>query len=348
LKKNADPMQVSRSQSDANSSSEVQAKAPALSGAFGRLPPLAPARTLLGAFARTCRFDAALATVMPVLVTTAAAWWWLGRVDGLVAGFAFAAAFTAGLGVHLVAEGADRVQAAAPHVQAALRHAGGELPTRGPQLQNGQTLSLGWISIVISLVCSLWLGLLVGWPMIVFGAAALLLGSAYGARPLRYGARGFGLGESGLFLALGLIPGIGSYYAQTGTIDALALWSLLPFALLVSMMGMAFNLVNVRRDWLIRKRTLSVVLGFGRAIDLTSVLLISAFVTILFSAVVTELPLRTLIALLALPIATGAYAQLDRDQLPPVQGMRLYTATIHCTLVSGVLYAVALITDRLW
>jgi 1,4-dihydroxy-2-naphthoate octaprenyltransferase len=317
-------------------------------GSSGRLPSLTPARTLLGAFARTCRFDAALATVTPVLATTATAWWMAGRIDAPVAAFALAAAFTAGLGIHLAAEGTDRSMAAAPHVQAALRHAGGELPSRGAQLLNGQILSLGWLSLAISFVCSLWLGLLVGWPMLVFGAATLLLGITYGARPVRYGARGFGLGESGLFLALGLIPAIGAYYAQTSTVDALALWSALPFALLVSMMGVSFNLLNVRRDWLIRKRTLAVALGFGRAIDLSTVLLIGAFVTILFTAVVTDLPLRTIVALLALPIATSAYTQLDREQLPPVHGMRLYTAAIRCTLVTGLLYTLALITDRLW
>jgi 1,4-dihydroxy-2-naphthoate octaprenyltransferase len=165
---------------------------------------------------------------------------------------------------------------------------------------------------------------------------------------VRYGAWGFGLGESGLFLALGLIPAIGAYYGQTQTVDALALWSALPFALLVSLMGIAFNLVNARRDWLIRKRTLAVALGFGRAIDLTSVLLIAAFVTIIFTAIVSDLPLRTLVAVLALPIATGAYGQLDREQLPPAQGMRLYTAAIQCTLVAGLLYTLALFTDRLW
>ncbi len=343
-------MQVSRSETEPTShaQSSAQSGARSLPGPLGRLPSLTPAKTLLGAFSRTCRFDAALAAVTPVLAVTAMTWWISGRIDAPVAAFALAAAFMAALGFHLLAEGSDRSMAAAPHVQAALRHAGGELPTRGAQLLNGQILSLGWLTLAISFVCSLWLGLLVGWPMIVFGAASLLLGAAYGAPPLRYGARGFGLGESGLLLALGLIPAIGAYYAQLGTIDARALLGALPFALLVSMMGVSFNLLNARRDWLIRKRTLAVVLGFGRAIDLTSVLLIAAFVTIIFSVVVDDLPLRTLVAVLALPIATSAYGRLDREQLPPAEGMRLYTAAIQCTLVTGLLYTLALLTDRLW
>ncbi len=309
---------------------------------------LRPARTLLGAFARTCRFDAALATVTPALATTATAWWATGSVDLLVAAFVLSAAFSAGLGAHLTAEGVDRRLAEAPHVQAALRHAGGEAPARGAQLLNEQIVSLGWIALAISLVCTLWLGLLVGWPMLVFGGAALALSAAYGARPLRYGAIGFGLGESGLFLALGLIPAVGAYYGQTGAINPQALWSALPFALLVSLIVFSFNLLNARRDWLIRKRTLAVALGFGRAIDLSSVLLIAAFVTIIFTAVITQLPLRTLVALLALPIATRAYSQLDREQMPPAQGLRFYTAAIQCTLVTSLLYTLALLTSRIW
>jgi 1,4-dihydroxy-2-naphthoate octaprenyltransferase len=286
--------------------------------------------------------------VTPVLATTTTVWWLTGRLDLLVAAFTLAAAFMAGLGIHLSAEGADRKRAASPQIQNALRMAGGDVANRGAQLLTGQIISTAWLSFAISLLCSLWLGLLVGWPMLVFGLAVLLLGITYSAWPVRYGARGFGLGESGLFLALGILPSVAAYYAQTGTLDALALWSALPFALLVSFMGIAFNLLNARRDWLIRKRTLAVVLGFARALDLATVLLISAYVTFIFMAIVTDLPLRIMVVLLALPIATAAYSELDREQLPPAQGMRLYTAAIHSTLVAGLLYTLALITDRLW
>ncbi|MGL4648920.1 MAG: hypothetical protein ACRC1H_05900, partial [Caldilineaceae bacterium] len=74
---------MSRSQPEPNSHAhgEAQTGAGVVRGFSGRMPSLTPARTLLGAFSRTCRFDAALATVTPVLATTTAAWWLTGRVD---------------------------------------------------------------------------------------------------------------------------------------------------------------------------------------------------------------------------------------------------------------------------
>jgi 1,4-dihydroxy-2-naphthoate octaprenyltransferase len=321
----------------------------AVRAAAGRFPsPLPAARTLLGAVGRTFRLDAALASAAPVAAVSAAAWWQTGRFDIPVFAFASAAAFAAALGTHMLSEGFDRQRAAAPAVQSALQSARVELAPPPPDLTVGEIKSMGYVALLISLLCSLWLGLLVGWPMVLFGGVSLVLAWAYSAPPLRYGMVGWGLGESGLFLALGLIPSVAGYYAQARTLDPLALWSGAPFALLLSLMLFAHNLLHVRRDWLIRKRTLAVSLGLGRAIDLSTVLVIGAFAFVLLAAIVSGLPLRTMVALLALPIATGAYAQLDREQLPPTQGMRLYTAAVHATLAAAVFYCLALLTDRLW
>lgn len=344
-------MNVSRSQGESNPGGELRAKGEIAHGLAreiaGRLPPMQPARTFVGAFIRICRFDAALATATPVAATAAAAWWISGTIHPFALVFSLAAAFFGGLGIHLLSEAQDRALALAPQLQSALA-ATPDAPVRAPELARGEIQSLGLISLLISFVCSLWLGLLVGWPMILFGAASLLLGFLYSTPPVRYAEWGFGLGESGLFVAVGLLPAIGSYYAQSGTLDALALWSGVPFAMLVSLILLTQSLLHHRRDWLIRKRTLAVSLGLGRAIDLSTVLLIGAFVFILFAAIVSHLPLRTLIAMLALPIATGAYAQLDREVLPPVQGLRLYTAAIQATLATSLLYILAMLTDRLW
>lgn len=323
-------------------------KSGAWRGAPGRIPPVPPAQTLIGALGRTARFDAALAMATPVVATTAAAWWQSGSLNTFAAIFMMAGAFFAALGINLLIEYHDRVRSLEPQVQAALQFINGKPAPHGADLLLGQIQSLAYIALLISFVCSLWMGLLIGWPLVLFSVATIALGITYCAGPIRYGTRGFGLGESGLFIALGLLPALGSYYAQVGTIDALALWSGVPFALLISLIGIAGNLFNYRRDWLIRKRTLAVVLGPARALDLTTVLLIGAFVFILFASVVSSLPLRTMVALLALPIATGAYSRIDREQLPPAEGLRLFTASIHCTLAAALLYILALITDHMF
>jgi len=309
------------------------------------MPPARPARTLLGAFARTCRFDAALAAVTPVIAVSTVAWWQFGRIDIVVLLFAVAAGFGAALGVQLLTEHNDRLRAAAPHVRSALRTAGhADTAARAPDLHLGEIKSLGYISLLISVLCHLWLGLLVGWPMLLFGGVALLMTWGYATKPINYAQWGFGLGESGLFLALGLVPAVGAYYGQTGALDPLAVWSAVPFAMLGSLIMIAHGLMFDRRDWLIRKRTLAVQRGRPRTLDFSAVLLIGAFVFVVFAAIVTDLPLRTMTALLGLPVATSAFAQIDREELPPTQSARLYTAAIHATLATSLLYTLALLT----
>ncbi len=342
-------MDVNRTQIEPTPAPDALPRDIVRKGYAGRVPPVRPAHTLLGAFARTCRFDAALASVTPLIAVATIAWWHTGQLDLVVVLFAIAAGFGTALGVQLLTEYHDRQRAAAPHVKSALRAAGhAEANPQAPDLLLGEIRSLGYIALLISLLCHLWLGMLVGWPMLLFGGVTLLLAWAYSAGPVRYARMGFGLGESGLFLALGLLPAIAGYYAQTGALSHLALWSAVPFAMLGSLILISHGLMADRRDWLIRKRTLAVQMGRARSIDFSSLLLIGAFVFIVFAAIVTELPLRTMLALLGLPVATSVFAQLDREQLPPAQSARLYTAAIHATLATSLLYTLALLTDRLW
>ncbi len=334
---------------DQNPTPDTLQRDTAVGGYARRLPPVRPARTLLEAFARTCRFDAALAAVTPLIAVTTVAWWQLGTVDIVVMLFALAAVYGTALGVQLLSEYQDRYRSAAPQVKSALRSTGqAETGEPLPDLHLGEIKSLGYIAFLMSMLCYLWLGLLVGWPMLLFGGVSLFLAWGYAAAPLRYANWGFGLGESGLFLALGLVPAGAGYYAQTGAFDPLLLWSAIPFAMLGSFILVAHDLMSDRRDWLIRKRTLAVQMGRPRAIDFASILLIGAFVTIIMAAIITELPLRTMLALLALPVATGAFSQMDRELLPPAQSERLYTSAIHATLAASLLYTLALITVRLW
>src|SRR5688572_26616890 len=105
---------------DLNVELAPDAKSGAWRGAPQQTPPVAPARTLLGALGRTARFDGALAMSTPVVAATAAAWWQNGTINVLAALFMVAGAFFAALGINLLIEYYDRLRAQDPQVQAAL------------------------------------------------------------------------------------------------------------------------------------------------------------------------------------------------------------------------------------
>jgi 1,4-dihydroxy-2-naphthoate octaprenyltransferase len=311
-----------------------------------------PARTLIGAYLRVARLDAALALALPAACSACAVWWQTGTLRPGVLVFTLVSVLGVALGAHLLSAYYDGEAAAAAEMRAAAYGSHGPAVVAGslPQEHVSPDLvhSLAYLNLSLAGVCALWAGLLAGWPMVLFVAASIALVVGYAVPPVRYGARGWGLGETGLFLALGFLPALAGFYGQAGTLDTLVTWSALPFALLGAAIVLNHSLLHYRRDWLIRKRTLAVVLGPARAIDLGSLLVIGAFVAILLGASIAELPLRAIIALAALPIAAGPYSRLDRSDLTLPQGLALYSATVNAALATALLFCLALITHRIW
>lgn len=314
-----------------------------------------PARTLIGAYLRVARPGAALALTLPAACSACAVWWTTGALRPGVLIFTLVSVLGVALGAHLLSAFYDGEALAAAEKRAAAHGVSG---AHGPTVATGSlpqehvipdlVHSLAYLSLSLAGVCALWAGLLAGWPMVLFMAASIALVVGHAMPPVRYGARGWGLGEAGLFLALGFLPALAGFYGQAGTLTTLVTWSALPFALLGAAIVLNHNLLHYRRDWLIRKRTLAVVLGPARAIDLGSLLMIGAFVVILLGASITELPLRAIIALAALPIAAGAYSRVDRDELTLPQGLALYSATVNAALATALLFCLALITHHIW
>lgn len=313
-----------------------------------------PARTRIGAYLRVVRLDMALALSLPALCSACIAWWQTGTFHPGVFTFTLVSTFATALGAHLLSAYHDgeltalAEQRPAAHGMAGTRAAApaGLLPREhvSPDIVH----SLGYLALSLAGVCALWAGLLAGWPTVLFLAISIALAAGYAVPPVRFGARGWGLGEAGLLLGLGFLPALAGYYGQAGTLDRPVTWSALPFSLLGAAILLNHSLLYHRRDWLIRKRTLAVSLGPARAIDLGLLLVIGAFVLILLGASIAALPLRAIVALVALPIAAGAYSRLDRDDLTLAQCMGLHSAAVNATLAAALLFCLALLTDHLW
>lgn len=100
-----------------------------------------------------------------------------------------------------------------------------------------------------------------GWPLVVIGLASLLAGYAYtgGPYPLAY----HGLGDVFVLVFFGLVAVGGTYFVQTHTLTAMALWAGVP----VGLLGVALLAVNNTRDYFTDasagKRTLVVRFGVG-------------------------------------------------------------------------------------
>jgi 1,4-dihydroxy-2-naphthoate octaprenyltransferase len=207
-------------------------------------------------------------------------------------------------------------------------------------------LNFGYLLLVLGGLCAFWLAVLTGWPILFFSGSSFLLLAGAVLPPVRYVSRGYGLGEIGLFLSFGLLPLLGGYYAMTQSLSWLPVAAGWPLALLSLVVIHNQNLADWRRDWLAGKRTLAVSLGGARAFDLSSLLTVVAYVGILLMTIFLRLPLWYLVGLATLPLALGAFADIQRSAVTPEDGDRLRVASAKAAIWTGVLLIAALFISR--
>jgi 1,4-dihydroxy-2-naphthoate octaprenyltransferase len=304
---------------------------------------------VLGALARVIRVEASLAVLTPASVAALLAWWQTGRLDVPALVLTLCGLLVSAWGLASWAEYADYlVSQRSPGVRSVpdMGASAYAMMERGV-LAPSTVRDTGLIQLAIGALCTLWLTVLVGWPPLFFNGLSFLLAAIAIWGPLRYGFAGWGLGDLVLWLAVGVLPALTSYYVQAQTIGWLPVWAGIAFGLLAALHYLNRSTVHYRRDWRIHKRTLTVNLGLTRALDVSALLTIAAHVAILLMVVFMDLPLLALMALGALPVALGAFAPMNRDQPTPHQCRRIYWTGLHATMLAGLLFGLALVLDRM-
>jgi 1,4-dihydroxy-2-naphthoate octaprenyltransferase len=205
---------------------------------------------------------------------------------------------------------------------------------------------LGYALIITGLLPYLGLVAIWGWPLMFFYSIMVALTYTYTAPPVRYGYRGWALGEVGLFLGYGFFPLVGSYYIVGHTLGWLPVFVSIPFGLTAILLFANYNFIHHRRDWLMRKRTLVVASGPLRTLDLSAFLTVSIYAVLLCLVSLAYLPMVVLITLAALPLAIRLYGHLRKEELDLEESFQLYRATVTATLWMALLFALALFIDK--
>ncbi len=206
---------------------------------------------------------------------------------------------------------------------------------------------MGYGLVFLGLCCYLALVRQLGWPLMFFYTLALLLVYTYTAPPVRYSYRGWALGEVGLFFGYGFLPLLGSYYIVGQTLTPLALLTAVPFGIASVLLFGNYNFIHHRRDWLMHKRTLVVTAGPKRMLGVNAILTLLIYAVLLVIVSVAHLPVVALITLAALPLAMRIYGQLRGDEIGLEECFLLYRATVTGILWTTLLFALALLADKL-
>ncbi len=199
-----------------------------------------------------------------------------------------------------------------------------------------QVLAAAALAFAVAAVAGLALAALSSWWLVAVGAVCIAAAWTYTGGPLPYGYRA--LGEVFVFVFFGLVAVVGTTFAQTRTLSALAFAVAVPVGLLSVALLVVNNLRDIEGDAVAGKRTLAVLLGERATRLVYAGLLAGAFAVV--AAVGFERP-PVWIALLAAPLVIPpARTVLTGGEGPAL--IRALQGTGLLTLVTGILLATGL------
>jgi 1,4-dihydroxy-2-naphthoate octaprenyltransferase len=278
------------------------------------------------------------ASVIPVLVGTA-----LAIHDGFFDGGRFALTL---LGSMLVQVGTNLVDEYADHIK------GGD---QGKLLAPYKVIALGLLSpqavragavlsFGVATVIGLYLASLTSWLLLFFCAASLLVAYGYSAGPLPLGD--VGLGQPLVFLFMGLLMVMATYYVQTVTLTRQALLVALPVACLVTAILVVNDLRDIDEDRQAGKVTPVSRFGPRFGLGMFVLLVAGAYAVVLGWVAVSPGLLPLLLVLLALPkvVATTRLIRLGNSRSALNRALQ-GSAQLH--LQFGVLLTLGLVLSGL-
>ncbi len=267
-------------------------------------------------FAQTTRARVLPVMIVPVLLGTALAW---DERQVFTIGF-FLLAFVGALAAHLGANVINDVfdfQSGTDQKAATLDSGDVKqtIPTGSVNLLTGKlTLRHYWTLagalFSVALACGVVLTIWRPWTL-AFAVGGFLLAFFYVAPPLRLAYVGRGAGELDIVLAFGVLPLVGAFYVQTGTVS----WAAVALSLAVGLYTMTVlyfhHFLHWRADRAVGKMSPVAALGEERARVVGYALLALVGLAILADSLAGALPWYAAFAALTVLLPINALRQAD-------------------------------------
>jgi 1,4-dihydroxy-2-naphthoate polyprenyltransferase len=159
------------------------------------------------------------------------------------------------------------------------------------------------LSFGVATIIGLYLVMVTSWSLLLFCAASLIVAYSYSAGPMPLG--NVGLGQPLVFVFMGLLMVMATYYVQTTSLTREALLAAIPVACLVTAILVVNDIRDIDEDRQTGKITPVSRLGQGFGLGMFLVLVVGAYVVVLLWVVVRPHFLPLLLVLLALPKAVA-------------------------------------------
>ncbi len=196
-------------------------------------------------------------------------------------------------------------------------------------LSPSAVLRAGAIAFIVGISLGLALIYIRGWWMLVIGGVGFLGGVLYTVLP---GYKYIGLGDVMVFILMGPLMVIGSYFTLAGGFAWNVFYVSLPIGFLVSAILWANNLRDINHDIEAGIKTVVIMLGFERAKMVYNFLLLGAYISVAALVVLKILSAVGFIVLITAPLAVQNImavkkAQADRPEMSV--GLDAATAKLH-------------------
>ena len=281
----------------------------------------------------------------PVIIGSVLAWQQGSSFQWGLFVLALVGAMAAHLGANVINDvfdfGAGTDQAAQAIIQQ-----GNTVATGSRYLLNGKlTLTyyrkLAVVCFAVALLCGIVITIFRPWALL-FGIIGFLLAFFYVAPPVRLAYIGRGLGEIDILISFGILPLVGSFYIQSGTITHIALLAALPIGLYTMVVLYFHHFLHWRADKEVGKITPVVALGEKRARIVGASLLLLTAVMIIVDVNLKVFPWYAIFAVLTIIPVEVALQQATGDLK---QYMKLMASNLNANLLSALIILASLLVS---
>ncbi len=209
-----------------------------------------------------------------------------------------------------------------------------------------QAFATAFVAFGLAVAIGLYLIALRGPAIVALGLAGVLGGYFYTAPPFAYKYRA--LGVPLVFLLMGPLMVVGTYFAITGTWSATALAASVPVGMLVTAILDGNEWRDISEDSRAGISTLSARIGRERAHYFYVALVLGAYIALGLTVAVGWLPPQTLIAIVSLPFLAQVIRSAElgaTGQQRAIAMIDIQTARLHMTF--GALLVVGLLLSGL-
>lgn len=268
------------------------------------------------------------ASVLPIIAGTTWGVLAAGEFDPLVAALALLATVCVHAGSNVLNDvgdemiGTDRINDSRIYP-----YTGGSRFIQSGILDVSVMARLGVSLLAVAAVCGLFLLLLKGTTVLLFGLAGVALGVLYSLGPIRLSS--IGVGEAAVGVAFGLLPVSGAAWLQGADLNASLLLFSLPIAAWVANILLINEVPDIAADQATGKRTLAVRFGLNGTAVLYFATNLVAFSTVVFLTLDNALPMLAPLVPFGLLLLAAKAASGIRQGIADRPAM---TAAIESTL----------------